>query len=387
MKFRTLWASALLVPSAAIAQTPQFANWQSSQRANDATEYKHSGGNAYIIARKMNVAGSNINDAIIYDFAKAIEGCAFTGGEEIARFLNNRVGRLLSRGGKFNCRIMVARDADTLHIMWSVALPNAGTDVDTVMDLLMLNALKIEAPKPPVQVAANNTPPSDNNITATKNQQALIAYANKIPAANRPVKMISRSSSSFSGWPPISTFTISIYMLFADGFATNCSDWDPAITAPKKEYMAEGCYSTRWRKTGSNYQLLASDGTWDGSDIADDYAVPKKGERMDLNFGNINSYGQSVGTMTAGTLSGSDLFMRSDGSIAVGKWASTNIAGPTVVGYSGGNDKPLIGQYYIDGNIIVLQDSDGTLSAGFITGVIDKGEWQHIYLNGTHYYD
>ncbi len=215
----------------------------------------------------------------------------------------------------------------------------------------------------------------------------------EVPAANRPVTAVSKATQGFSGWPPMPTYTVGARLLFANGIATDCSDWDPGRYAPTQASVGtlESCDVMAWRRQDGAVQLQSSDGSWSGSDIAEGIFPFKLGERLDIAFGNISATGFNFGPGSIATsqISGSDLRMTIDGQIAGGNWSTTNISGANVTGYSANEDKPNIGYYYIDGYVIAIMDADGNIRRGFIGGVGgDKGKRiGHIYLNGTQYSD
>ncbi|MFC4290964.1 hypothetical protein ACFOWX_00860 [Sphingorhabdus arenilitoris] len=219
--------------------------------------------------------------------------------------------------------------------------------------------------------------------TAVSDAQ-LAAYLARVPVSRRPVAVATRSSGVYGN------FSIAVYLFFANGYAANCSDWDPVILEPTPESLGrarEDCDVKRWRKTSDGaLQVIASDGTWDGSGFADDVTKFRKGERLDASFGNIQSFGISGAAFSSGTISGGDLAFRSDGQFASGRWRTTNFAGADIVANNSEERAPRIGRYYLDGHLIAVSAADGSISAMFVTGIRKGDIVSHIYLGGTHYW-
>lgn len=242
-------------------------------------------------------------------------------------------------------------------------------------------------PAPVDQRAASNAGDADARL-----KQAVAA----IPAANRPVAAVSHGTSSYSGWPPSYVYRVTARMLFGNGLASTCADWDPGQFAPTRgqaPFAEDGCDLIPWRKTTGTPQFQSEDGSWSSADSAEGLFGFKPGERIDVDFGNVGGigfdFGGGAGGISTSTLSGGTLRMTADGRIAVGDWSTTVISGSRVGGGSSRSSGPRVGRYYLDGHIIAIIDENGDITRGFIAALAGDGGRRigHIYLNGRHYWD
>jgi hypothetical protein len=229
-----------------------------------------------------------------------------------------------------------------------------------------------------------------NGPTPEISEAALKKAAMEIPVSNKPVKIVSKGNATTVGWPPAYVYQVTAYNLFKNGLASSCSSWDPGsgpIPNVKGPFNDGNCDLIPWRQNKDNIEFQSSDGTWSGYEIADGVYGFKPGERIDVSFGNISGMGFNLGGMSTSTISSSDLRMTADGNIATGSWSTTNISGSNVAGGTSRESGALIGRYYLDGNIIVIQDRNGQIHRGFIGGVGGPNgkKLDHIHLNGTLY--
>lgn len=82
---------------------------------------------------------------------------------------------------------------------------------------------------------------------------ALTAALDAVPKRNLPVHMTLRRGFRYTGTNIELDYRL--WMLFADGFATSCTKWDPALQPPTRESLASlientSCDTTRWRPLG-----------------------------------------------------------------------------------------------------------------------------------------
>ena len=217
-----------------------------------------------------------------------------------------------------------------------------------------------------------------------------------IPAQSRPVGAVTYGTSSYVGWPPSYVYKVTSRMLFSNGLASTCADWDPGQFAPNRNqppFVEDGCDLIPWRKTTGTTEFQSDDRSWSAADSGDGVIGFKPGERIDIDFGNVGgigfNFGGGAGAVATSTISGGTLRMTSDGWIAVGDWSSTVISGSNIGGGSSRTSGPKVGRYYLDGHIIAIIDEQGQITRGFIAATDgDAGERiGHIYLNGRHYWD
>jgi hypothetical protein len=284
---------------------------------------------------------------------------------------------------KADCRALAVANDGTGTIAVSMAKIGGDKSHDAVIDRKISSLLRIA---PPRVVDARAGAEANTGVSS---DAALKAYVASIPASRRPIKVATRGTHGFSGYPAVPTYSIRVFLFFANGYATDCSDWDPGKLEPTPASLGAArsdCSVYKWRQGKAGLEIEWRAGDWGGGELADDVIRFRPGERISIAFGNIRSMGVA-GPINTGTMSGGDLMMRPDGQFASGDWSTTTISGQNVAGYSAQKSGPTVGRYHLDGNIIAVDAGGGRLNVGFITGVRVNGQLKHIYLNGTHFWD
>lgn len=287
---------------------------------------------------------------------------------------------------KADCRALAVANNGTGTIAVTMAKIGGDKSHDAVIDRKISSLLNITSPRVAEKRAGAET---STGVSGVSGDAALKAYVAAIPASRRPIKVATRGTSGFSGYPAAATYSIRVYLFFANGYATNCSDWDPAKFDPTPASLGSArsdCTIYKWRQGKGGLEIEWNPGDWGGGEFADDVIRFRPGERINIAFGNIGSM-SVAGSINTGTMSGGDLSMRNDGQFASGDWSTTTISGQSVAGYAAQQSGPVVGRYHLDGNIIAVDAGAGRVGAGFITGVRVNGQLKHIYLNGTHFWD
>lgn len=104
------------------------------------------------------------------------------------------------------------------------------------------------------QAATDASAPAAPGVGVAENVRvvdaALAAALDAVPKRNLPVHMTLRRGLRYTGTNVEMDYRL--WMLFADGFATSCTEWDPAVQSPTAESLASllektSCSATRWR--------------------------------------------------------------------------------------------------------------------------------------------
>jgi hypothetical protein len=334
---------------------------------------------------------TSIRDDDLRGNGKMLESlCPGLTSAPVSAAFGGRGKELRQSTAKAECRVVGAAYNGKGTMAVSMSKAGYGPATDRALDGSLATRLGLKISRPVTPNVALTTNSAQNSAPAADRggDTALKNYITNIPVSRRPVRVAIKGTSGFSGYPAMPTYSISVYLFFVNGYATSCADWDPAQLAPTPQSLGAArtdCSLYRWRQGKGALEVQGDDGSWSSEGFADDVIGFKPGERINIAFGNIRSFGIS-GTVSTGTMSGGDLAMRSDGQFAAGDWSVTNMSGATVSGYASNAGRALVGRYYLDGNIIAVTGKDGRISAGFITGTRSNGQLDHVYLNGTHFW-
>lgn len=381
----------MLLPTAAYSQAFVAEDWLQGPTEGGARSFEHKSGRGVIVLAGITPPPGGGVDDVLRMTARDVDKPDVCGGasSRAPQVVDDIAGaKVVLADGQKRCTILgLPSPSGAVVVIMSVEDRDANLGGRALVKDLALGMSKEWAATRPQSGAVS--PSAQARVTGT-DDTALKSYLAAIPASRRPVYVATKGVSGFSGWPAMPTYSIRVYLFFSNGYATDCSDWNPALYDPTPESLGQAdsdCDFYRWRGTPGALQLQSDDGSWSGSGLADDHIKFRAGERINISFGNIAATGFNAGSISTGTISGGDLVMRSDGAFASGDWSSTNISGGNVAGYSGSRTKGAVGRYYLDGHLIAVADENGQISAGFISGVRSKGALGNIYLNGTHYWE
>ncbi|WP_161389662.1 hypothetical protein [Croceibacterium xixiisoli] len=257
--------------------------------------------------------------------------------------------------------------------------PQALSAMRPAMDRCHAALQSLPAPTAPAPAANRAATPAAN---APAQPAGNLAQAlEQVPPANRPVAIVLRSSTSFMGGMVMPT--TQPWMLFANGWATDCTAWDPAVTPPEPAALEPlRCSMARWRKGADGYAFAEDDGSWDKA--APSNLTPfRPGQTVEVDLVNKSGAGTAVGApgLAVSSLTSGMLRMTAAGRIEVGSWTAVTVSGANVGGGSSRSRGPAAGSYHLDGHLIAIADAQGGIRRGFIAE--DRGTGgPYIYLNG-----
>jgi hypothetical protein len=385
MRRRLIYPSVSLLTwgAAAVLTAQTLDDWAVLKSDSAATTYQDraTGTVAVVLAP---TPSASVTEEMLHSQAAMLEPvCPGISAERATVVFGGRGLEVRKSTDKADCRALAVAYNGTGTLAVSMAKIGGDKSHDAVIDRKISSLLRIAPPR------AANARAGAETSTGVSGDAALKAYVAAIPASRRPIKVATRGTHGFSGYPAVATYSIRVYLFFANGYATDCSDWDPGKFDPTPASLGAArsdCTVYKWRQGKGGLEIEWRAGDWGGGELADDVIRFRPGERINIAFGNIRSMGVA-GPINTGTMSGGDLMMRPDGQFASGDWSTTTISGQNVAGYSAQKSGPTVGRYHLDGNIIAVDAGGGRVNAGFITGVRVNGQLKHIYLNSTHFWD
>ena len=219
-----------------------------------------------------------------------------------------------------------------------------------------------------------DVPVSDKDSMAkSKISDAQLKQVNQaLPKTNKPVNATIVLKQSWVGFPAMRVDKAHMVLEFPDGTELACSDWSPAGEFPAKQLrQSKDC------KFPEIVHRVKVSGF-------------KPGERIALAFGRIAAFGLDGLEGSTSVLSGGDLVLGKDGSIAVGSWNAAHMSTTAATGRATSVKRGgLTGRYYLDGYTISIATSDGEVIHGLI-GYSNRNETKEInavFLNGKHFWD
>lgn len=234
--------------------------------------------------------------------------------------------------------------------------------------------------------APQSQPPARSDVGDAELKKAIAL----VPAANRPVAIVLRATAgaSIGG---IATVNFEPWMVFANGYAVDCYNWDPAILSPSPASLGRAgkeCDLVRWRKVAGGYELQDGNGgwdktTWDEPTDASGFAPIRPGQRWQALFeaqSTINA-SEAIGGLGQIIINKRWLRLTGDGSILFdntryetdiheerSRVAATRRA-----------------QYYLEGYLMALRDPSGQISRHFVFVISERGSPSFIIVDGSQY--
>ena len=361
-------AAAMSLSVKAIAQVPS--NWTVTPQENGSTIYSDPATGASVVVvptpAQVDIPAEELLTQVVDRFSNnpLCSGLANAPIEETGNVILVRTENDLGL-----CSILASEGSNG---MVALAIEPTGANAQTIDIARSLFGNDAATPQPqpnPIAIDPSNLP------------SALEA----VPPEHRPIAVVSRSSTSFMGGMPIPSF--SQWMVFANGYATDCYEWDPATTAPTPSTLPSECEVVSWRKAGNLYQFQDDDGTWEEPE---DYGVLldfQPGETINVDLVRKSGAGSpEVNGISVGSISSGVLQMTPDSTITLGNWTSVVVSGSNVGGGSTRSEGPVTGRYYLDGYLIAIAGEDGIIRRGFIAGDRESSGF-YIYLNGDLYWE
>lgn len=381
----------LMWPIGAQAQgdLPPPTGWQQSVK-DDMVLLSNAQGNVVITYNRT-------RDTPPADIARAMDqpgACTGLSAAAPSAILNGQASMWSTASG-VGCWLLSGRNAERAVTVLVMGTANADAPVLRIATD-RLSALIGSAAGTPRAIGADDRTAGRAGPAASDFETRLKQAVAAIPAQNRPVGAVTFGTSSYVGWPPAYVYSVTSRMLFGNGLASTCADWDPGQFSPNRSqppFAEDGCDLIPWRKAAGTTEFQSDDRSWSAADSGDGAIGFKPGERIDIDFGNVGgvgfNFGGGSGGVSTSSISGGTLRMTRDGWIAVGDWSSTVISGSNIGGGTSRTSGPKVGRYYLDGHIIAIIDEQGQITRGFIVAT-DGDEGQrigHVYLNGRHYWD
>lgn len=190
-----------------------------------------------------------------------------------------------------------------------------------------------------------------------------------IPAGLRPKSASLYTNWVLKGFPAMLTLTMEMVLQFPDGTQLGCSDWVPDGSVSLAKLVRQ------------------KDCAIKGNKLSERIYGFKPGHRMNLNFGRLGGFSIDGLEGSAGSLSGGDLMMNTDGQIALKGWnvgrlsSAAATARATSISKSG-----LVGEYYLNGYTITIVTTQGEVVHGLIGYSPDSNRRiSTLFLNGKWY--
>ncbi len=198
-----------------------------------------------------------------------------------------------------------------------------------------------------------------------------------VPAAHRPVGWVVTTDQHMSGVVLVTSQTL--WMIFANGYATDCVGWDPSKLNPTPAGLAgrDDCDVVAWRKSANLYELAKgkgyANGGWQKPLPMESRTVLTRGQKLNFQLENWDgSITSAINGMGWGGVTASDLTMLSDGTfVLVSKTHASNVYDTT------DSKNRITGTYYVDGHIMATQ-VNGKIELHFIGAYDDD----MLFLDG-----
>ncbi|HEX8553535.1 MAG TPA: hypothetical protein VF695_02405 [Sphingomonas sp.] len=288
----------------------------------------------------------------------------------------SRDGSVEPFGERARCFASVARSPGGHRIAVGIAVtPELETEGVRVARRLAGADKAVTAAPPP--------PPSETDArTDAETDAALRAALDGVPKANIPVNVTLRRRFRYAGDHMQLEYVV--WLLFANGFATSCMEWDPAVLAPTPQALAsveEGssCEIARWRRVGND---AVFDNGEKGDTSLDDNTPPARGTTYVGDFTSTTVMFSSLmnyGVPGALRMDSAAMSLTRDGRFRLGSamYYRNNLNSETT------RQPVMAGRYMVDRYLIAFAAANGTIERHFFlaTGKPDDKELI-LYLDG-----
>jgi hypothetical protein len=365
-----------------LAASPLSAKWQPVERDGNLTKITNSDGSLILVTISDDVGKLDLN-LTLKDASKILLNslpCPDMIGQDPIRLPGKDAVAIMGYNGadKKICMLRLVRQQQKLALV--IGTHNF-SDAETtkqyfeVTDVAIQDAIQNWKP---ITQGSGNEPKKTQPQTAVQSplidgtQNSLKTAVARIPVANRPVGM-----GYLSEWDSVSmAMGYTPYLLFSGGFAVeaDCA-WNPFMS-PRESARLNKCDTTIWRGTSANVYVGTDDPVASGG-----FTGFKAGERLSINMSNVS--GGSAGSTSV--LSSGTLRMDMQGNIQIGAWTGTNTQGGNFGAFSS-NSGSASGQYHVEGYVLAIQLSDGTISFGSIARK-QEGRDSYMFVNGEQYWN
>lgn len=377
--FRLIGGCGLLsaLPMSAFAENEVLKDWAAT-KTSDGTTFAHKSNRAAIFMQVIQRSGDEAPETLLQNFStKTAETCPGINTQPIVQVVQIGGHERSIRNTKLNCSFIIVPDKTESLLVVAIDEPSSGIDSrKTAYSFIDIVAPKKSASASPVATPATTPTPSNAAI-----QAQLKAALASVPAAHRPIGTMMRSGTEFTGSEM--NFVSKPWILFANGFATDCFDWDPRTTAPNPQSVnTKDCNFLRWRKTGTEYQIQDSDGEWDESKDISEFSQVKDGTTYDVTLKATSRFSTLAVWGAPGILNLSFNFitLRKDGVLELNNKRSyrqnadqTNYASQSSA------------HYHLGGQLIAIADEQGRIKVRFFSILLENGKPNFAFLDGVQY--
>jgi hypothetical protein len=367
----------------AAAQAPAPAGWESSSKVDGMVVLTHPTGDAVII-EGVGASAQTVESMLAR--TATMEECSGLSDARTVTALGGAGQMRDAVGDGIACRMIWGKQADGLFAL-SVSL-EAEHGALGARTLQVSRMAGYVAPPP----SAARTPPTRPQVPpplaraagTAPDDAALKAVLAKVPTQSRPVDVVLQTGWTFIG--DQMQMQLEPVLLFPNGLATHCPEWDPLRVAATAEAFAQAgleCDLLPWRRSGAEYQIRDTDGAWGVALPGAENKGAKPGRRVSLTLQSLNRISTLGNWGSPGLLiiNEGSLAMTTDGVIQMGSsrftWRNADTESRT--------DAPLIGRYYLDGFLIAIGDEQGQVS---VTSFLDVKSDQDtfVYLGDQLYF-
>jgi hypothetical protein len=360
-----------------VQSQPLPTGWSQRETVNETTEYVYQDGNAFInVSVVQNTSIQQVDAGV--GFAKdALENSGACPGIKLAvteKIISN-LGRSASvQVNGRHCFVLALWSDKTSRLI--IGMETTRSDANTKGFALKLLQHNMVLPN-----AGTIAPTqSGNSKDVASADRALAAAVAAIPISRRPIGIIQRNSSRMVGNQLLS---IKLgWMMFANGYASNCWDWDPRKTDPTPSGLApylKDCSIARWTRKGASIFVTDIDADNANSE-ADEYESSEiaeikpftKGQRVSLSL----ESGSALSFSTYTDVTSNIINLNKDGEANFSKDRKNWTYGDNI--NSSSND---YARYYLDGYILAIQSPDGSIKIMYL-GLLPQAGKIYGYLNG-----
>jgi hypothetical protein len=370
-----LWALGATASSDAHVTAPP--GWTVQSDA-DGTLYMAPSKNAMVLKTVQSAGPSATPASMIETFKQTsalFKNCPLLEQAAVVPILNGRAATVGRPG--YGCTLWAGSNGTTAMVLMVMENPNAPAGADAIARKMLAQHL---ASGPVPQSGARTVATSAVTTNPADLRQALAV----VPQAHRPIAYILQPKLTQVGDQQL--ILTEPWMIFANGYATNCFEWDPAVQSPTPAALApwtkKNCDVFRWRKVGLEYQLQNADKSWGDAVDGSEFIPFKAGAMFDVAMEAQNSVSVSVqgpGTVAFTRIVVNNLGMTRNGFLDTSSTVKTwNFAD------SASSVKRNRGmQYFLDGFLIAIKAQDGKMTRNFVGALFNGSQPAFIYLNGT----
>lgn len=387
-----VWLFFALLPTGVCAD-PLPPGWTLSQQDGDFTMFRHDENGAVIVGPLPEGTPIEFPSPLAAQFDQP-DVCPGLNALPAVRQFQGRAVQVQYRGA-FTCTVIIGSGADGPFVV--AALEQSGSNFRAAAFAERIVLGKIGGPDGAVPSTraplAGRTAPSATNLTPLPERPVsaaglagLVRTIAAVPVAHRPIGYVLRSETAYDGSNLLLVFKP--WMLFANGYATNCFEWDPAIVAPTPAAFASAgldCRLERWRRAGNEAQFQSDDGAWGEGQNLSDFKPVRAGTRLNLKLEALSTFStlSNWGSPGLAIFDVSRLQMSGDGRLSIGDtkytWRNSDSESTSSAGLSG--------EYYLDGFLMAVRGPDGQITRHFFTALLPTrpDEEQFVFIDGTQF--